>query len=381
MSFRPENSNTITIRTDINRHQVINTDLSVTESLGEFDTDSCDSFDERTTVRENSRRDDVDLFPQPEDTLDERPRFLSRVSILSNTLQEEGEGGKMEFYDLTEDDDQEGIDNKQSGQSTLVPPFKKPAVYDKLTGTRVGDLATIGSSSRVYTGSLDSPRSRPQYRACSEVGSSQRLATGGSAEQGGQKESSGVSDVLYGGDGPPIKEERNARSRDDGTKRPNFDDLEADSNINDSTNRNSLPRHEASKRTAELVFGPVDSTHLQIRADRRGNGEGSKKKRELLYEDEVAIRSPQPSTKVVPQRDSRNATSGFEELTRDVSSAVLTPSRSKGVSSSGRDDFKTRRLSTEHEYTKFLKAIPLVQEVSALKDHTFHNPMRNSVLN
>ena len=82
MSFHPENSNTITIRTDINRRQVINTDLSVTESLGEFDTDSCDSFDERTTVRENSRRDDMDLFPQPEDTLEERlrPRFPSRVS-------------------------------------------------------------------------------------------------------------------------------------------------------------------------------------------------------------------------------------------------------------------------------------------------------------
>ena len=384
MSYHPENSNTITIRTDINRRQVINTDLSLTESLGEFDTDSCDSFDERTTVRENSRRDDVDPFPQPEDTLEERlrPRFPSRVSILSNTLQEEGEGGKMEFYDLTEDDDQEGIDNKQSGQSTLVPPFKKPAVYDKLTGTRVGDLATIGSSSRVYTGSLDSPRSRPQYRACSEVGSSQRLATGGSAEQGGQKESSGVSDELYGGDGPPIKEERNAGSRDDGTKRPNFDDLEADSNINDSTYRNFLPRNEASKRTAELVFGPVDSTRLQIRADRRGNGEGSKKKRELSYEDELATRSSQPSTKVVPQRDSRNATSGFDELTRDVSSALLTPSRIKGGGSSGTDDFKTRRLTTEHEYiTKYLKSIERVQEVSALKDQTLNNPMRNSVLN
>ena len=81
MSFRPENSNTVTIRADTNRRQVINTDLSVSESLGEFDSDSCDSFDERATVRENSRRDDVDLFPQPEDTLDDRPRFLSRVSL------------------------------------------------------------------------------------------------------------------------------------------------------------------------------------------------------------------------------------------------------------------------------------------------------------
>ena len=52
------------------------------------------------------------------------------------------------------------------------------------------------------------------------------------------------------------------------------------------------------------------------------------------------------------------------------------------MSSSGHDDFKTRRLSTKHEYiTKFLKEIALVQEVSALKDHTLNNPMRNSVLN
>jgi len=279
---------------------------------------------------------------------DTRPKNRGNVSIFSNSSLvedddtissssplEEGEGGMMELCDLTGDDDQKGIDNKQSGQSTLVPTFRNPAVYNKLTGTRVGDLATIGSSNNMYTGSLGSPRSRPQQRACSEVGSPQRFGTGGSLEKGGQKEPSGVSDVLSGGDGPPIKEERNARSRDDGTKRPNFEDLEADSNINDSTNRNSLPRHEASKRTAELVFGPVDSTHLQIRADRRGNGEGSKKKREMSYEDELAIRPSQPSTKVVPQRDSRNATSGFDELTRDVSSAVLTPSRSKGVSSSG----------------------------------------------
>ena len=80
MSFRPENSNTITIRTDINRHQVINTDLSVTESLGELDTDSCDLFDEQATIRENSSRDDVDLFPQPENTLEDRSRLLGRVS-------------------------------------------------------------------------------------------------------------------------------------------------------------------------------------------------------------------------------------------------------------------------------------------------------------
>ena len=381
MSLHLENSNTVILRADTNRRQVINTDLSVSESIGEFDTDSCDSFDEHTTVRENSRRGDVDLFPLPDDSLEDRPRFLSRVSILSNTLQGEGEGGKMEVYDLTENEDQE--DNKQSGQSTLVPPFKKPAVYDKLTGTRLGELVTIGSSSNMYTGSLGSSRSRPPfYRTSLEIGSPQRFGTSGSAEKGGQKEPSGVSDVLSGGDGPPIKEERNARSRDDGNKRSNFEELEADSNINDSTNRNSFPRHEASKRTAELVFGPVDSTHLQIRADRRGNGEGSKKKREMSYEEELAIRSSHPSTKAVPQRDTRNAASGFDELTRDVSSAVLTPSVSKGANSSGHGDRNTRRLSTEHDYiTKFLKSITLVQEVSALKDQTLNNPMRNSVLN
>ena len=80
MSFHLENSNTVTIRADTNRRQVINTDLSVSESIGEFDTDSCDSFDEQITVRENSRRGDVNLFPRPDDSLEDRPRFLSRVS-------------------------------------------------------------------------------------------------------------------------------------------------------------------------------------------------------------------------------------------------------------------------------------------------------------
>ena len=90
MSLHLENSNTVIFRADTNRRQVINTDLSVSESIGEFDTDSCDSFDEQTTVRENSRRGDVNLFPLPDDSLEDRPRFLSRVSILSNTLQGEG---------------------------------------------------------------------------------------------------------------------------------------------------------------------------------------------------------------------------------------------------------------------------------------------------
>ena len=80
MSLHLENSNTVILRADTNRRQVINTDLSVSESIGEFDTDSCDSFDEQTTVRENSRRGDVDLFPLPDDSLEDRPRFLSRVS-------------------------------------------------------------------------------------------------------------------------------------------------------------------------------------------------------------------------------------------------------------------------------------------------------------
>ena len=81
MSLHLENSNTVILRADTNRRQVINTDLSVSESIGEFDTDSCDSFDEQTTVRENSRRGDVDLFPLPDDSLEDRPRFLSRVSM------------------------------------------------------------------------------------------------------------------------------------------------------------------------------------------------------------------------------------------------------------------------------------------------------------
>ena len=82
MSFRPENSNTVTLRANANRRQIIGTDLSVSESLGEFDSDSYDSLDERTTVRERSRRDDVDLFPQSEETLEDGPRFPGSVSIL-----------------------------------------------------------------------------------------------------------------------------------------------------------------------------------------------------------------------------------------------------------------------------------------------------------
>jgi hypothetical protein len=85
MSFHAENSNTVTLRANANRHQVIGTDLSVSESLGEFDSDSYDSLDERTTVRERSRRDDVDLFPQSEETLEDGPRFPGPVSIFSNS--------------------------------------------------------------------------------------------------------------------------------------------------------------------------------------------------------------------------------------------------------------------------------------------------------
>ena len=80
MSFHAENSNTVTLRANANRHQVIGTDLSVSESFGEFDSDSCDSLDERTTERENSGRDDVDLFPQSEETLEDGPRFPGSVS-------------------------------------------------------------------------------------------------------------------------------------------------------------------------------------------------------------------------------------------------------------------------------------------------------------
>ena len=183
---------------------------------------------------------------------------------------------------------------------------------NKLTGIRIGELAIIDSSGMMYTGSLGAPRSRPpHYRTSLEASISQRLATGGSVELDGQKESSGVSDAPYGRDGPPIKEERNARSRDDGTERPSFDDGEADSNLKNSINRNSLSRHEALKRPAEWVFGPADSTRLQTRAYRRGNGGESKKKKEMSYGDENAIQSSQPSTKVVPQEDSKKCDLGF----------------------------------------------------------------------
>ena len=299
---------------------------------------------------------------------DTRPKNRGNVSIFSNSSLVEdddttfNDGPLVEEYDkelreqpnqvFNSAERQEVSKNKQCNQD-FVPTFNNPVVYNKQTGKRVGVVNFIDSSSITHTGSLGASRSRPQhYRTSLETSSPQRFGTGGSVELDGQKESSGVSGVPYGLDDPPFKVERNGRSRDDGTDRPSFDEWEADSNVNEVIYRNSLSRLEAPKHPAEWGFGLEDSTRPQynLKTKRRGNGGENIKKKDMSYGDERVIRSSQPSTKVVPQGYQKNATSGFDELMRDVSSAVLHPSRSKGVNSNGHDELNTRRLSTKHEY-------------------------------
>jgi len=58
MYYQAESSETVTMRNRINRQQVIQTDLDLSENIGDSDSESMDSFDARDTVRDLNENDD-----------------------------------------------------------------------------------------------------------------------------------------------------------------------------------------------------------------------------------------------------------------------------------------------------------------------------------
>ena len=81
MFNQSERSETITMRNRMNRQQVIQTDLELSETIG--DSDSTGSFDARDTVREDY--EDEEEFNPPllsEKSLNAGDQILGPVSIL-----------------------------------------------------------------------------------------------------------------------------------------------------------------------------------------------------------------------------------------------------------------------------------------------------------
>ena len=144
-----EKSETITMRNRINRQQVIQTDLELSETIG--DSDSTGSFDARDTLREEY--EDEEEFNPPllsEKSLTSGNQILGPVSFLSNTSLAEGVGRRVELKDLEGHYSQKETQNRQSGQ-TNIPSFRPPAVYGKQSGKRIGGLETFDFSGNKLT--------------------------------------------------------------------------------------------------------------------------------------------------------------------------------------------------------------------------------------
>ena len=378
MYYQPESSETITMRDRISRQQVIQTDLELSETISDSDNDSLDSFDIRATVRELKEDDDEEnnTLLLSEKSLNAGNQILGPVSFLSNTSLAEGVGRGVDLRDLEGDLSLRDTRDKQGGQ-TFVPPFKYPAVYDKQTGQRIGGLDTTDFSSSKLAGSEGVSHNRPNYyRNVLERGSSLGLS-GGSVGRHRQKESRGVSGAPIGTDDPPFRFGRIANSRDDGFEGPIIDERETDPESNEATYRNSFRRLEALKRPAELGFSTEDSFHSQARTRLRGNGEESKKGSHggLGERSLFKLQSPTGSTKVVPQIDQRNATSGLAELDVSVSSKVLSPRR---------DRFERPikgSLHTEEECTTvYMDVVEQAKMISDRKSLALQHTMRADVL-
>ena len=84
MYYQPEDSGTIIVRDRVDRRDVIQTDLSFSETIGDSDTDSLDSFDAKATVRENYEEEDEYIPPMlSESSPDTGRQILGPVSIYS----------------------------------------------------------------------------------------------------------------------------------------------------------------------------------------------------------------------------------------------------------------------------------------------------------
>ena len=274
MFYQAEDSGTINMRARINRQSVIQTDLALSETIGDSDSDSEDSIYDRSTVREYYEREEENFQPPlllSESSPNAGIQILDTVSFLSNIPLAEGVGRNMEMRDLDGNLSQKDAQNKQSVR-TSINSFRYPAVYGKQSGRLLGGLETFDFSSSKRAGSNGVYPNRPNYlRNVLENGNSNGVLSG-SAERRGQKESNGVLGVPIGTEDPPFIGGRTFKSRDDMVDDLIFGERETDSEDNKTTNRNSSHRLEASKRPAELGFGTGDSTHSQVRAKLRGNG-------------------------------------------------------------------------------------------------------------
>ena len=376
MFNQSERSETITMRNRMNRHQVIQTDLELSETIG--DSDSTGSFDARDTVREDY--EDEEEFNPPllsEKSLNAGDQILGPVSFLSNTSLAEGVGRRVELKDLEGHYSQKGTQNRLSGR-TSIPSFRAPAVYGKQSGERIGGLETFdfsGSKLAVPDGMY---RSRPNYfKHVSDTGKFYG-STSGAAERRGQKKSTGVLGAPIGTEDPPFIGERTFRSRDDVVDDLIFGEGETDPKNKEATYRNSSHRLEASKRSAELGFGAEDSTHSRVRAKLRGNGEESIKMSQRELDDRRLfnlLRSPPGSPKGVLQKDQQNAPSGLDELNVSVSYSTLSPRRDRFEK-----PIKVSPLLEEECTTIYLDAIQQAQTMSDQKSLAMQHTMRADVL-
>ena len=64
MFYQAEDSGTINMRTRINRQNVIQTDLALSETIGDFDSNSEDSFYAQSTVRKYYEHEE-EIFQPP----------------------------------------------------------------------------------------------------------------------------------------------------------------------------------------------------------------------------------------------------------------------------------------------------------------------------
>ena len=81
MFYQPEDSSTIIMRDRIARQSVIQTDLALSETIGDSDSDTEDSFDAKTTVRENNEyEEEFNPSMLSEKSLNAGRRILGPVS-------------------------------------------------------------------------------------------------------------------------------------------------------------------------------------------------------------------------------------------------------------------------------------------------------------
>ena len=86
MYYQPESSETVTMRNRINRQQIIQTDIDLSETIGDSDSESMDSFDVRATVRDlNEDDDNYNTLLLSETSPNTGHQVLGPVSIPSET--------------------------------------------------------------------------------------------------------------------------------------------------------------------------------------------------------------------------------------------------------------------------------------------------------